>query len=44
MYNTEPDLDNGSPVDDEVDDYWENSLSEKIERYGLYSSIWFVYI
>jgi hypothetical protein len=23
MYNTgKPDLDNGSPVDDEVDDYW----------------------
>jgi hypothetical protein len=43
MYNTgKPDLDNGSPVDDEVDDYWENSLSEKDkEIWSLYSSMEF---
>jgi hypothetical protein len=43
MYNTgKPDLDNGSPVDDEVDDYWENSLSEKDkEIWSLYSSMGF---
>jgi hypothetical protein len=45
MYNTsKPDLDNGSPVDDEVDDYWENSLSEKDkEIWSLYSSMEFRY-
>jgi hypothetical protein len=42
MYN-KPDLDNGS-VDDEVDDYWENSLSEKDkEIWSLYSSMEFKY-